>query len=145
MAGLVASSRFGGGQQQQQQGGQKAELENQIVNTVKQDMEAVDKLGQWVYSCYSPAKDCASVPGMDDICPEELRLEAYQAKAAGTVDQYTARVKGLQETYQGKRNLLKNPDAGVRQTLVKIYNKVSSIFVFYYRKTYILIQSCRKA
>ena len=41
-------------------------------------MEAVDKLGQWVFSCYSPAKDCASVPGMDDICPEELRMEAYQ-------------------------------------------------------------------
>ena len=47
-------------------------------NIVLQDMEAVDKLGQWVFSCYSPAKDCASVPGMDDICPEELRMEAYQ-------------------------------------------------------------------
>ena len=88
---LLSSSRFGGGGAQQQQ--QSSELESQIVNTVKQvisseankvanivwqDMEAVDKLGQWVFSCYSPAKDCASVPGMDDICPEELRMEAYQ-------------------------------------------------------------------
>ena len=53
-------------------------LNIKVVNIVCQDMEAVDKLGQWVFSCYSPAKDCASVPGMDDICPEELRMEAYQ-------------------------------------------------------------------
>ena len=44
---LLASSRFGGGG-----GGQSTELENQIMNTVKQDMEAVDKLGQWQLSCY---------------------------------------------------------------------------------------------
>ena len=75
------------------------------MNTVKQDMEAVDKLGQWQLSCYrselgdgvslspcpgpmmsehmrdigdislcfSPAKDCVSVPGMEDLSPEELR------------------------------------------------------------------------
>ena len=97
---LLASSRFGGGGG----GGQSTELENQIMNTVKQDMEAVDKLGQWQLSCYrsglginvsmspcpgpmmteqkrdvvyiscfSPAKDCVSVPGMDDLSPEELR------------------------------------------------------------------------
>ena len=67
--------------------------------------------------------------------PLHLHLHLHlQAKAAGTVDQYTARVKGLQETYQGKRNLLKNPDAGLRQTLVKIYNKVSLRFVFFYEK-----------
>jgi len=117
---LLSSSRFGAGGGQQQ----NSELESQIVNTVKQDMDAVDKLGQWVFSCYSPAKDCASVPGMDDICPEEMRMEAYQAKTAGTVDQYSAKVKGLLEEYQGKRNILKNPDPGLRQTLVKIYNKV---------------------
>ena len=98
---LLASSRFGGGGG----GGQSTELENQIMNTVKQDMEAVDKLGQWQLSCYrsdlginvslsmcpcsmmsehkrdvvdislcfSPAKDCVSVPGMEDLSPEELR------------------------------------------------------------------------
>ena len=91
---LLSSSRFGGGGGQQQ----NSELESQIVNTVKQvdlvtrfglafkllywqDMDAVDKLGQWVFSCYSPAKDCASVPGMDDICPEEMRMEAYQVNS----------------------------------------------------------------
>ena len=28
---------------------------------------------------------------------------------------------------QGKRNILKNPDPGLRQTLVKIYNKVKEL------------------
>ena len=45
---VLANSRFGGGGG----GGQSSELENQIINTVKQDMEAVDKCGQWLFSCY---------------------------------------------------------------------------------------------
>jgi hypothetical protein len=71
MSSVLASSRFGGGGGVA--AGQPADLESQIMNTVRQDMEAVDKLGQWVFSCYSPAKDCVSVPGMADFCPEELR------------------------------------------------------------------------
>ena len=34
----------------------------------------------------------------DSVCVG--RLEAYQAKAGGTVDQYSARVRGLHEEYQ---------------------------------------------
>ena len=56
------SARFGGGG-----GGQSGsqntsgsagggDLSSQILTTVKQDMESVEKSGQWVFSCYSPAK-----------------------------------------------------------------------------------------
>jgi hypothetical protein len=43
-----------------------------------QDMEQMERGHQWLFSCYSPAKDCTSIPGMDDISPEEMRFEAYQ-------------------------------------------------------------------
>ena len=49
------------------------DVSNQLMVTVKQDMESAEVSGQWIFSCYSPGKDCASVPGMEDVSPEELR------------------------------------------------------------------------
>ena len=46
------SAKFGGGGS----GAQNTDLSGQILTTVKQDMESVEKSGQWVFSCYSPAK-----------------------------------------------------------------------------------------
>ena len=34
---------------------------------------------------------------MDDVSPEELRYEAYTARAANTMDQHVNKVKGLEE------------------------------------------------
>ena len=62
-------------------------------------------------------QDCACVPGMDDVSPEELRHEAYQARAANTMDQHVNKVKGLIEDATGKRNVLKNPDQNLKQVL----------------------------
>jgi len=120
MSNPFATGRYGGGAGNQGGGG---DLTSQIVNTVKQDMESSEKSGQWIFSCYSPAKDCVSVPGMDDISPEELRLEAYVAKSSGTVDQYTNRIKTLVTEYANMREKMKTPDQMLKQTLVKIYNK----------------------
>ena len=39
-----------------------------------------------MFSCYSPAKDCVSVPGIDDVSPEELRHEAYTARLSHVQD-----------------------------------------------------------
>ena len=54
------SSKFGGGGQSGSQSaagsGGSGDLSSQIMTTVKQDMESVEKSGQWVFSCYSPAK-----------------------------------------------------------------------------------------
>ncbi len=55
-----------------------ANIVQTLVQTVKQDMEQMERGHQWPYSCYSPAKDCISIPGIDDISPEELRYDAYQ-------------------------------------------------------------------
>ena len=53
-----ASGKFGGGGGGGGGGGVSPgpDLANQIVNTVKQDMESIEKSGQWIFSCYSPAK-----------------------------------------------------------------------------------------
>ena len=45
-----------------------------------QDMEQMERGHQWPFSSYSPAKDCASIPGLDDLSPEEVRFEAYQVR-----------------------------------------------------------------
>ena len=90
MSNPFASGQYGGGGNQPvpQPG---VDLTSQIVNTVKQDMESGEKSGQWISlatgsACVpvpttgvnmplflSPAKDCVSVPGMEDVSPEELR------------------------------------------------------------------------
>ena len=54
------SAKFGGGGQSGSQNtassGGSGDLSSQIMTTVKQDMESVEKSGQWVFSCYSPSK-----------------------------------------------------------------------------------------
>ena len=50
------SAKFGGGGGAQNTSGGGGDLSGQILTTVKQDMESVEKSGQWVFSCYSPAK-----------------------------------------------------------------------------------------
>ena len=65
-------------------------------------------------------QDCACVPGMDDVSPEELRYEAYTARAANTMDQHVNKVKGLVEDATGKRNTLKNPDPNLKQVCLML-------------------------
>ena len=38
--------------------GTSQDVVNQIVNTVKQDMESWEKSGQWVFSCYRYCTEC---------------------------------------------------------------------------------------
>ncbi|XP_023327531.1 nucleoporin-like protein 2 [Eurytemora carolleeae] len=102
--------------------GTSQDVVNQIVNTVKQDMESWEKSGQWVFSCYSCAKDCPSIPGLTDFSPEELRYEAYENVKAGSTN-YQTKVAQLKQEYMSKRNLLLTPDQQLKQVLVKIYNK----------------------
>ena len=72
---------------------------------------------------FSPAKDCVSIPGIDDISPEEMRHEALSAKTAGTSAQYQQNLQGLIQGYQNKRQALLNPSQDLKEVLRKIYNK----------------------
>ena len=110
------------GQPQQQQ--QQQDITNTLVQTVKQDLELAEKGHQWVFSCYSPAKECASIPGLglDDLSPEELRFEAYQAKTTNPAA-YQQKVTGLINSYQEIKWTLLNPTPQLREVLRRIYNK----------------------
>ena len=72
---------------------------------------------------FSPAKDCVSIPGIDDISPEEMRHEALSAKTAGTSAQYQQNLQGLIQGYQNKRQALLNPSQDLKEVLRKIYSK----------------------
>lgn len=102
--------------------GVSQEVANQIMATVKQDMESWEKSGQWAFSCYSCAKDCVSIPGLVDYSPEELRLEAYESLKARNTN-YQAKVNQLTQEYRNMKNLLANPDNQLKQILINIYNK----------------------
>ena len=72
---------------------------------------------------FSPAKDCVSIPGIDDISPEEMRHEALSAKTAGTSAQYQQNLQSLIQGYQNKRQALLNPSQDLKEVLRKIYSK----------------------
>ena len=75
-----------------------ANIVNTLVTTVKQDVEQSTKGKQWLYSCYSPAKDCISIPGIEDITPEEMRFDAYNAKSdASQTQQYQQKYQQLNQ------------------------------------------------
>lgn len=61
--------------------------DDQLVNQVLLDVQAVLKGGQWILSCYSPFKEKPNFPGITDLSPEEARLFIYEAKANNTLDQ----------------------------------------------------------
>ncbi|CAB4066551.1 NUPL2 [Lepeophtheirus salmonis] len=106
----------------------KTDIVNTLVQTVKQDVEILEKSGQWIFSSYSPAKECASIPGigLDDISPEEMRFEAYTAKYNNTLPAFEQSVQGLVQAYANIRRQLLNPTPSLKEALRKIYKDESS-------------------
>ncbi len=105
------------------------DITNTLVQTVKVDMEQWEKGRQWTFSCYSPAKETACYPGLDDVSPEEMRFEAYAARGANTVEQYSKKVADMTAEYAGKRRALLAPTEQIKDTLRRIYNKESLVGV----------------
>merc|ERR1719495_2623151 len=100
---VFGSSKFSGGGGSNNSAGNAShklspDIQNQIITTVKQDMDSWEKSGQWTFSCYSCFKDCESVPGLPDYSPEELRLEAYESLKAGNTN-YQTKVAQLTQEY----------------------------------------------
>lgn len=54
---------------------------------VAQEVLAAERGGQWLLSCYGPFKEKKCIPGMEDVSPEEVRWEMYQAQKTNTVNQ----------------------------------------------------------
>ena len=60
-------------------------------------MEEWKKSNMWPLSCYAYSRETPCLPGFGDVSPEELRWEAYQAKASGDSQQYLKSVSQLND------------------------------------------------
>lgn len=59
----------------------------QLLNQVSVDTNAAINGKQWLLSSYGPFKSKPNFPGLNDISPEELRFQTYEAKNNGTLIQ----------------------------------------------------------
>lgn len=48
--------------------------------------------GQWLLSCFAPLKERPCIPDMEDMAPEEVRWEMYNAQKNGIVEQAVSRI-----------------------------------------------------
>lgn len=76
---------------------------------------------QWPLSCFSPTKDHACIPDMNDVSPEEVRWEMYQAQKSGTVEQTKLQFQQLCEEMRRKREFLKTPSNELAVLMDKIH------------------------
>lgn len=60
-------------------------------------MDEWNKSSMWPLSCYAYFRETPCLPGFADVSPEELRWEAYQAKASGNSQQYLKNVSQLND------------------------------------------------
>ncbi|CAK9814771.1 Nucleoporin-like protein amo1 [Anthophora plagiata] len=84
---------------------------------VAKEVLSAEKGGQWLLSCFGPLKDRPCIPGIEDLSPEEVRWEMYQAQKNGMVEQAKLHFQQLCQDMKAKREALKNP---TRETLTKL-------------------------
>ncbi|XP_011497531.1 PREDICTED: nuclear pore complex protein Nup98-Nup96-like [Ceratosolen solmsi marchali] len=96
--------------------------EKNIALMVAEDILNAERGRQWLLSCYGPFKERKCIPGMEDVSPEEVRWEMYQAQKNGTADQINAQFQQMCETMKTKRDALKNPTSAIVQLLEEIQN-----------------------
>ncbi|XP_043545688.1 nucleoporin NUP42 [Chiloscyllium plagiosum] len=95
---------------------QNRDAEN-LLEIVRKDIEAWEISGQWLFSCYSVAKEYACVSGLVDISPEELRLEYYNSKAGGSLSNYADSIRQLSNQQKNRMLEIKKPNSSVRSSM----------------------------
>ncbi|KAJ1100721.1 hypothetical protein NDU88_005802 [Pleurodeles waltl] len=91
--------------------------EADFIEMIQQDMESWESSGQWMFSCYSVAKEKPNLLGFEDFSPEELRLECYRCRADGNLQNYMNAVHQLTMKWSNRLQELKNPSTSVKATL----------------------------
>ncbi|CAD5115834.1 DgyrCDS4772 [Dimorphilus gyrociliatus] len=92
----------------------------EIIDHVKSEMNTWEQSKMWPFSCFSISKDLPTFPELNDMSPEELRAEAYEAQATNSFPAYQQKFSTLAAEFTKKRNQLKNPDHMVKQNLTKV-------------------------
>lgn len=101
---------------------QRAE-EADFIEMIQRDMESWESSGQWMFSCYSVAKEKPNLSGFEDFSPEELRLECYGCRADGNLQNYMNAVHQLTIKWSNRLLELKNPTTSTKSTLILELNK----------------------
>ncbi|XP_014469307.1 PREDICTED: LOW QUALITY PROTEIN: nuclear pore complex protein DDB_G0274915-like [Dinoponera quadriceps] len=103
-------------------GGPKTDLynEDEIAVIVAKEVLLAERGGQWLLSCFAPLKERPSIPGMEDLSPEEVRWEMYQAQKSGMVEQAKLHFQQLCQDMKAKRDALKNPNRETVTMLKKL-------------------------
>ncbi|KAG7207821.1 hypothetical protein KM043_009422 [Ampulex compressa] len=93
--------------------------EDEIIATViAKEVVFAERGGQWLLSCFGPFENCPCIPGMEDLSPEEVRWEMYQAQKNGMVEQAKLRYQQLCQDMKTKQHALKNPTRETRTMLL---------------------------
>ncbi|XP_041039054.1 nucleoporin NUP42 [Carcharodon carcharias] len=95
---------------------QDRDVEN-LLEIVRKDIEAWEISGQWIFSCYSVAKEYACVSGLVDISPEELRMEYYNSRAGGSLQNYADSIQQLSNQQRNRMLEIKKPNSSVRSSM----------------------------
>ncbi|RLU21346.1 hypothetical protein DMN91_005719 [Ooceraea biroi] len=101
-------------------GDPKVEYDDELVVTVVKEVLLAEKGGQWLLSSFGPLKERPCIPGLEDVSPEEVRWEMYQARKNGMVEQAKLRFQQLCQDMKAKRGALKNPTRETIAMLKKI-------------------------
>ncbi|XP_066571680.1 nucleoporin NUP42 isoform X2 [Amia ocellicauda] len=86
------------------------------LDTIKKDMESWESSGQWIFSCYSALKN--SISGFPEFSPEELRLEYYNSRASGDLQNYVNSVQQLINQWKNRLLELKTQNSATRADLI---------------------------
>ncbi|XP_069769986.1 nucleoporin NUP42 [Narcine bancroftii] len=89
---------------------QEHDVDN-LLEILRKDIEVWESSGQWLFSCYSVAKEYACVSGLVDISPEELRLEYYNSRAGGILQHYVDSIRQLSSQHKNRMLELKKPNS----------------------------------
>lgn len=59
-----------------------------MAESIAKDMAKGNDRSDWAMTVYAPLKHAPNLVDGTDLSPEELRFQAYQARATNTMDQY---------------------------------------------------------
>ncbi|XP_078046351.1 uncharacterized protein LOC144474868 isoform X1 [Augochlora pura] len=76
---------------------------------VAKEVLSAERGHQWLLSCFAPFKQKPNIPGMEDISPEEVRWEMYQAQKNGMIEQAKMNYQKLCQDMKAKWQVLKIP------------------------------------
>ncbi|XP_012282784.1 nuclear pore complex protein DDB_G0274915-like [Orussus abietinus] len=93
---------------------------------VAHEVFAAEQGGQWLLSCFGPFKEQPCIAGIEDLSPEEVRWEMYQAQKNGTVEQTKLQFQQLCHEMKTKRDALKQPTAEIVSMLEQLQKGTQS-------------------